>query len=173
MEDILRAAQGILRSTPQRWLALAELHPDLFRRRPAPKEWSAFDCLQHLVDTERGVFPPRIACLLRGEDFPDFDPDRQGTARSADARATELAREFGRLRWENLALLSRLVPADLDRKARHAELGTVTMGELIHEWAGHDLMHTVQGERAILQPFIEGCGPWKPYFADHAAAPKP
>jgi hypothetical protein len=47
------------------------------------------------------------------------------------------------------------------------------MGELIHEWAGHDLMHTVQGERAILQPFIEGCGPWMPYFADHAAAPKP
>src|SRR5512134_2331206 len=137
MDDILRMAQGILRATPQRWMTLAELHPDLFRRRPAPKEWSAFDCLQHLVDTERGVFPPRIGCLLRGEDFPDFDPDRQGTARSADARATELAREFGRLRWENLALLSRLVPADLDRKARHAELGKVTMGELIHEWAGH------------------------------------
>jgi hypothetical protein len=33
-------------------------------------------------------------------------------------------------------------------------------------------MHTVQGERAILQPFIEGCGPWKPYFADHVTAKK-
>jgi hypothetical protein len=61
----------------------------------------------------------------------------------------------------------RIVAADLDRKARHQELGVVTMGDLIHEWAGHDLMHTIQGERAILQPFIEGCGPWKPYFADH------
>jgi hypothetical protein len=49
----------------------------------------------------------------------------------------------------------------------------VTLSEMLHEWAGHDLMHTVQGERAILQPFIEGCGPWKPYFADHAAAAKP
>ena len=35
---------------------------------------------------------------------------------------------------------------------------------MIHQWAGHDLMHTVQGERALLQPFIEGCGPWKRYF---------
>ena len=23
----------------------------------------------------------------------------------------------------------------------------VTLGEMLHEWAGHDLMHTVQGER--------------------------
>jgi len=30
-------------------------------------------------------------------------------------------------------------------------------------------MHTVQAERALMQPFIEGCGPWRPYFRDHAA----
>lgn len=29
-------------------------------------------------------------------------------------------------------------------------------------------MHMVQAERAILQSFIDGCGPWKPYFADQA-----
>jgi hypothetical protein len=33
--------------------------------------------------------------------------------------------------------------------------------------AGHDLMHTVQAERALMQPFIAGCGPWQPYCADH------
>lgn len=172
MDDVLRAAQGVLRSTPQRWMSLSELHPELFQRRPAPKEWSAFDCLKHLVETERGVFPPRIGHLLRGEDFPAFDPDRQGPIAGADLTPAEWAREFARLRWESLSLLSRLGPADLPRKARHAELGVVTLGELIHEWAGHDLMHTVQGERAILQPFIEGCGPWKPYFDDHLAAKK-
>jgi hypothetical protein len=153
-------------------MSLAELHPELFRRKPAAKEWSAFDCLLHLVDTEQGVFPPRIGHLLRGEDFPAFDPDSKGAISATDLKPTELAREFGRLRWESLALLSRLVPADLDRKARHAELGVVTLGELIHEWTGHDLMHTIQSERAILQPFIEGCGPWKPYFADHVPAKK-
>jgi hypothetical protein len=39
------------------------------------------------------------------------------------------------------------------------------------EWSALDLMHTVQGERALLQPFIDGCGPWKRYFSDHAVPP--
>jgi hypothetical protein len=30
---------------------------------------------------------------------------------------------------------------------------------MIHEWAAHDLMHTIQGERALMQPFIADCGP--------------
>jgi hypothetical protein len=79
----------------------------------------------------------------------------------------ELAREFSRLREKSLTLLSKVVMEDLGCKARHQELGVVTLGELINEWAGHDLMHTIQAERAILQPFIEGCGPWKPYFSEH------
>jgi len=70
-----------------------------------------------------------------------------------------------------MVLLSKVGPGDLSRTARHQELGMVTLGEMIHEWAGHDLMHTVQGERAILQPFIEGSGPWKRYFSDHIVQP--
>jgi len=30
--------------------------------------------------------------------------------------------------------------------------------------SAHDLMHTVQAERAMMQPFIAGSGPWRPYF---------
>ena len=37
---------------------------------------------------------------------------------------------------------------DLPHTAKHAELGIVMLGELIHECAAHDLSHTVQGERA-------------------------
>jgi hypothetical protein len=28
-------------------------------------------------------------------------------------------------------------------------------------------MHTVQAERALMQPFIQACGPWQSYFIDH------
>jgi hypothetical protein len=84
--------------------------------------------------------------------------------------ALALANEFSRLRQQSLALLAKLAPADLPRKARHQELGLVTLDQLLHEWAAHDLMHTVQAERALMQPFIDGCGPWHPYFADHAAS---
>jgi hypothetical protein len=40
---------------------------------------------------------------------------------------------------------------------------------MIHQWAAHDLNHTVQAERALMQPFIAGPGPWRAAgnFADH------
>src|SRR5207249_3068335 len=131
-------------------------------------EWSALDCLQHLLDAERDVFPVRIKALLAGQaDLPAYFPDKQGTKRDADQSALELVGEFARLRTENLALLDRVTPPDLARQSRHEELGPVTLGQLIHEWAAHDLMHTVQAERAMMQPFIRGCPPWHAYFIDH------
>jgi hypothetical protein len=45
----------------------------------------------------------------------------------------------------------------------------VSLNEMLHEWAAHDLNHTIQAERALMQPFIQESGPWQPYFADHVA----
>lgn len=170
MEDTLAMALAILGSTPQRWIHLAETVPaGLFRRPAAPGEWSAHGCLQHIVDTERMVFPQRVGYLLRGEDFPAFNPAEDGTKPVASLSSVALANEFDRLRAASLEILSHVQPRDLNRKAKHQELGMVSLGEMVNQWAGHDLMHTVQGERAILQVFIEGCGPWKSYFSDHVA----
>ncbi len=170
MDDTLGLALPILRSTPRRWIQLAEAVPEaLFARPAAPGEWSAGDCLRHIVDTERMVFPQRVGYLLRGEDFPAFDPDADGAKPTGSPDPRDLAREFDRLRTSSLEVLSRVRPGDLARTARHQELGAVSLGEMINQWAGHDLMHTVQAERAILQVFISGCGPWKKYFSDHMA----
>lgn len=172
MENILSSARSILATTPGRWLSMAQGIPaDLLSRQPAAGEWSALECLQHLVDAERWVFPARVRHLLAGEDFPAFDPDSQGTKPAVDQTPVDLAAEFARLRSESLQALAGITPADLSRQARHQELGTVSLSELLHEWAAHDLMHTVQAERALMQPFIQGCGPWQPYFKDHVALP--
>jgi len=169
---LFRFVIPVLETTPLRWIQLASILPqELLQRKPAPNEWSAYDCLRHIVDTERAVFPPRIGYLLRGEDFPAFNPDEEGGGSRENISPIESAKELARRRAESLALLSKVGEGDLNRTARHQELGMVTLGELIHEWAGHDLMHTVQGERALLQPFIDGCGPWKPYFSDHTIPP--
>ena len=58
------------------------------------------------------------------------------------------------IRWKN-------------RRVRHQELGPVTLREMLSEWAAHDLNHTVQAERALIQPFLLECGPWIAYFKDH------
>jgi len=167
MDDLLPHVLSVLSTTPERWRALAgTLDPDLLSRPPAPGEWSALECLQHLLATERDVFPVRVAAIMAGRDFEAFDPDAAG-ATSEPGDPAEVVAQFEALRARSLQAVTALTPGDLGRTARHAELGHVTLEQLLNEWAGHDLMHTVQAERAIMQPFIAGSGPWRGYFADH------
>ncbi|HLI70092.1 MAG TPA: DinB family protein [Ktedonobacteraceae bacterium] len=169
MTDILPIVKAVLATTATRWLSMTETLPaDLLNRPPAEGEWSATECLVHLLDVERYVFPTRVQALLAGQAISAFDPDTQGTKNSASSPA-ELAREFASLRQTSLALLERVTPNDFSRSAEHSELGTITLGQLLHEWAAHDLNHTIQAEQAIMQPFIQGCGPWRVYFRDHEA----
>ncbi len=170
MEDVLSKARMVLSTTSARWLELVDQVPtDLLDRPAAPGEWSALDCLSHLVDTEQFVFPVRVWAFLAGQGLVNFDPDAQAQKRDKGV-PRHLAEEFARLRAESLALLESLDPSDLALSAIHSEYGQVTLGEMVHEWAAHDLMHTVQAERAIMQPFIAGCGPWQPSFSDHMVA---
>ena len=170
MSDLLVWVHSVLATTPQRWLELTSSLPEeLLTMAPLEGEWSAAACLQHLVDTERAVFPVRVQAILEGkESFPAFNPEQEGTS-SGIRSPQELAAEFARLRESALKIFDKVTPADLAKGSRHRELGAVTMSELLHEWAGHDLMHTVQAERALMQPFIRGCGAWQVYFQDHIA----
>ncbi len=169
MPPLLTDLTAILRSTPLRWTNLTEHTPEsLLRRQPAPGEWSALECLQHLIDMDRTVFPDRVRALLAEQDFPAFFPDDEGSALS-DVSPAEMATTFAQVRENNLQLLTTVDAAALDHSATHAELGPVTLRNLLNEWGGHDLMHLVQAERAMMQPFIDGSGPWMVYFEDHSA----
>lgn len=167
MSNPLDTVKTILSTTAARWLNLTETLPvDLLTRTPAPTEWSALDCLRHLLDTEQMVFPVRVQALLAGQPIPAFDPGTQGRHYTAWTPG-QLAAEFARERMANVTELEQVTDLDLSRTAQHSELGTVTLGELLYEWAAHDLNHTVQAEQALMQPFILGSGPWRPYFRDH------
>ena len=167
LKNLLEQVQTVLSTTPERWQQLVSTLPvDLLTRPPANGEWSALDCLQHLLDTERWVFPVRVQAFLAGRDLVSFDPDKQ-QASSASETPEQLATAFAHYRQESLAVLRQIKDHDFGRTAHHSELGVVTLEEMLHEWAAHDLMHTVQAERALMQPFILGCGPWRPFFRDH------
>lgn len=170
MNDILTHLRAVLVTTPQRWLSLTESFSDeMLRRRPLPGEWSALECLLHLIDLDRSVFPQRVRAILAGENFPAFFPDEEGSKLSDEVSPLALAQQFAELRANNLHLLDEIAPDDLERTAIHAELGKVTLSNLLHEWGGHDLMHLVQAEQALMQPFIDGCGAWDVYFTAHKA----
>lgn len=172
MSDALTQIRAILTSTPLRWVQLAESTPDtLLRLRPAPAEWSALECLQHLVDTERWVFPVRVEALRQELDVPNFDEHAQGSVGSEVQSIVVLAQTFAQLRATNLQMLAQVSMTEFERKSKHSELGVVTLGELLHNWAAHDLNHTIQAERAIAQPFIRESGPWQPYFVANRVDP--
>ncbi len=171
MNDVILAtAVPLLAATPARWETLVRDVPlEVLLMKPAPTEWSALECLQHLVDTERLSMPIRLKALLAEQSFPGFNPKQHG---SKGLPTRELAGEFSRLRHENLSFLSEVTEADLTKRALHAEYGMVSMREFLHHWVGHDLMHTIQAERALLQPFIRGCGPWQVNYTDHQVLPR-
>jgi uncharacterized damage-inducible protein DinB len=163
-------AHAVLSTTAQRWQQLSgTLSQELLARTPATGEWSALQCLQHLLDAEQHLFPVRLRILLAGENFSDFDPG-QVTAAPPSQEPAQLAAVFRQTREESLALIERVRGEDLERTAQHPKLGTVTLVELLQTWAAHDLMHTVQAERALMQPLILSCGPWRSFFRDHDVA---
>jgi hypothetical protein len=171
VSDVIALTLSVLSTSVDRWAAIARVDPSLLARQPSPSEWSAIQALQHAVDTESAVFRARVLAILDGRDFEGFDPDTQGRVDRITAAAPELVAELAAMREASLATLGTVTPADLGRTAVHADLGVVTMAELLNEWAAHDTMHIVQAERALMQAFIPGSGPWRPYFADHDVEP--
>jgi hypothetical protein len=169
MTDVLDSARRVLSTTPARWQALVEAMPqDLLQRAPAPGEWSAADCLNHLLVAERSVFGARLRAILAGGDLPAFSPDRPDGP-DAERAAGALAAE----RAENLEVLGGLTAADLDRTGRHPDYGPVALRVVLSAWAAHDLQHTVQAEEALMQAFIPGTGPFRFRFADHDVEAEP
>src|SRR5258708_23942104 len=79
MTDVLARVKAVLASTPTHWLNMTEVLPvDLLNHSPATGEWSATECLIHLLDTEH-IFPARVQALLAGQALPAFDPDTHVT----------------------------------------------------------------------------------------------
>ena len=170
MNTVLEDVQAVLSTTPERWQRLVSTLPiTLLIRPPAVGEWSALNCLQHLLDAERQLFPVRCRAFLASQGFDDFDPHQPHT--DLDSQIPELlVNAFAQYRQESLILLKQVRDDDLERTALHPKQGIVTLAELLHTWAAHDLMHTVQAERALMQPFMLSCGPWRPFFRDHESA---
>lgn len=164
MVDEVRA---VLATTAARWLMLVETVPeDLLERAPAAGEWSAADCLRHLLRGERDAFSTRLVEFLEGvEEWmprPPPDPAAEATPTAADAAA-----QLDRLRRQSLARLAGVGEADLERTMRHPSDGLVSLGHLLSAWSAHDLQHTMQAEEALMQIFLPGSGRWRPIFAAH------
>ena len=117
------------------------------RWRPAPGEWSANECLGHILEAERRGFNGRIRTILAGD-----RPALQGWDQVAVAAArrdherdpAELLAEFLPLRADSIDLVRSLGRDDLARSGVHERVGELSIGDLLGEWVHHDRNHVKQ-----------------------------
>jgi DinB family protein len=119
--------------------------------RPEAGEWSANECVGHLIEAERRGFAGRIRHILSVSanrppvHLDGWDPPAVAEARRDDLRSgSELAAEFEALRADSLELLRSLRASDLERAGDHPEVGLLRVDELLGEWVHHDRNHVRQ-----------------------------
>jgi hypothetical protein len=128
-------------------LAMCGLTDEQSRHKPAPDRWSVAEILEHLSHVEAHYFRAALDVLLCGDNaiMEPYDQriyDAQGTYANRDPE--ESFDHFEEQRETNLETLRGLDAEALTRTARHPELGTVTLEDLLHEWAMHDFGHVKQ-----------------------------
>ena len=119
--------------------------------RPEPGEWSANECVGHLIEAERRGFAGRIRRILAADrpdipaDLEDWDPPAVAEARRDHLRSgAELAAEFDALRAHGVRLVRSLKAADMARVGIHPLVGPLRVEELLGEWVHHDRNHVRQ-----------------------------
>jgi DinB family protein len=138
--DLLEAAAATILAE------LEALGPEA-RWRPAPTEWSANECLGHILEAERRGFNGRIRTIL-AEDEPVLRGwDQVGVAvarRDHQRPPAELLAEFLPLRADSIDLVRSLRIEDLPRTGLHDRVGELAIGDLLGEWVHHDRNHIRQ-----------------------------
>jgi hypothetical protein len=114
--------------------------------KPSAERWSISEVLAHLVEVE-GVYQQRSRVIVE-KDNPELAAYDQNKAYAAGRYSSGEPREhlykFCHERDRSLSWLRYVPPEAASRTARHAEIGPITMSQLMHSWASHDLAHIRQ-----------------------------
>lgn len=137
--DLLQATPSIVRG-----LMLGLAHEDA-AWKPAPDRFSVAEVLAHLSHSEGHCYRMRLHRFMT-EETPEFEPDDAqmylDLYRDADPDASfDLFQEQRRVNVEYLRTLPRSVG---QRRAHHKSAGQITLQQMLHEWAMHDLGHIRQ-----------------------------
>lgn len=152
--DLLEATPDILRGL------MCELSEEDTEWKPAPDRFSVAEVLAHLSHSEGHCYRLRVDRFLT-EDRPELEPDdaqmHLDLYRNRDAE-DEFA-HFEEQRENNVEYL-RSLPAEAgERRALHREAGEITLAQMLHEWALHDLGHIRQiAELVRARKHLRGAG---------------
>ena len=139
-------ALQILEQTPRTLRSLlANATRDEFDWQPGVDRWSIGMVLAHLAEVEMNGFVSRFRAMAEQDNprLPVYDQLALfRSERSFDGQA-KLAL-FEQERSETLTWLKTLPESVGARTGQHEELGVISFGQLLHEFAFHDLGHIRQ-----------------------------
>jgi hypothetical protein len=153
--DLLEATPAILRGL------MSEISEEDARWKPAEDRFSIAEVLSHLSHSEGHCYRPRVDRFL-SEEMPEFEPDDAQMYLEVykNADPEEAFEHFKDQRETNLDLLRELPVEAGTRKAMHRAAGEITLSQMLHEWALHDLGHIRQiAELVRARKYLAGAGP--------------
>jgi len=136
---LLEATPGILRGL------MTELTDEDARWKPAPDRFSVAEVLAHLSHSEGHCYRMRLDRFM-AEARPEFEPDdaQMYLDLYRDANPEDSFEHFEEQRENNIEFLRGLSAGAGDRIALHKEYGEITLAQMLHELALHDLGHIRQ-----------------------------
>ena len=153
--DLLEATPAILRGL------MSEISDEDARWKPAPDRFSIAEVLAHLSHSEGHCYRARVDRFL-AEEMPELEPD-EAQMHLELYKTGDPEEDFGHFkdqREANIELLRRLPAEAGSRKAMHLAAGEITLSQMLHEWALHDLGHVRQiAELVRARKYLAGAGP--------------
>jgi hypothetical protein len=135
--------------------------------KPSMERWSISEVLAHLADAEV-VFRTRIEKMVAEKNPPLASYDQNAAYASgkySKERAKENLKLFCHERDRSLSALRYVPNAASGRTGQHEKIGPITIGNLMNEWAFHDLGHIKQiAELYRSHAFFPYVGPFKQFF---------
>jgi hypothetical protein len=144
-------------------MLLRGVSPDVLAWKPAPERWSIVEVLAHMAVLEK-LYEQRAKRIVM-EDSPtlaEYIPRSEIDVLGRPARRH--LEEFIALRRAFVFYLHSVPASAASRMGVHHELGRVTLSQMLHELANHDLGHLRQiAELYRAHSFYPHAGPFQKY----------
>ena len=154
---LIEPAIAVLASTPEVMRSMLASLPDELVAAPDSDGWSARDVVGHHASRQEPAIVGRVRAILDrpGGPIPDVPASLMNREPFRARPFDVLLAEFAAGRAEAVALLDELTPEQMSWRGTHSGLGELSISEVIHHVAYHDLVHIAQAAHLAARPLEE------------------